>query len=93
MEKFTGLIPYPFKRPHILILNHKTELMIHKPLIQRMLIIGFMILVGFCLAKSIYSQSVTGIILAIVSLTAGIYFVHLLNQAKREKEFEKAEHV
>lgn len=67
--------------------------MIHRPLFQRILIVGFMILVGFCLAKSIYSQSITGIILAIVSLAAGIYFVHLLNLSKREREFEKAEHV
>jgi hypothetical protein len=64
--------------------------MIHRPLIQRMLIIGFMILVGFCLAKSIYSQSITGVILAVISLTAGVYFVHLLNRAKREEELEKA---
>jgi hypothetical protein len=55
-----------------------------------MLIIGFMILVGFCLAKSIYSQSITGIVLAIISLSAGLYFVHLLHRAKQEKELEKA---
>jgi hypothetical protein len=64
--------------------------MIQKPLFQRLLIIGFMMLVGFCLAKSIYSQSITGVILAIISLTAGIYFVHLLNRAKQEERFEKA---
>jgi hypothetical protein len=59
--------------------------MIHRPLFQRMLIIGFMILVGFCLAKSIYSQSITGIVLAIISLAAGLYFVHLLHQAKQQQ--------
>lgn len=63
--------------------------MIHKPIIQRLLVIGFMVLVGFCLAKGIYSQSITAVILAIISLTAGIYFVHLLHRANREAELER----
>jgi hypothetical protein len=64
--------------------------MIHRPLFQRLLVIGFMILVGFCLAKGIYSQSITGITLAIISLAAGIYFLHLLQRAKQEQDLEKA---
>ena len=63
--------------------------MIHRPFFQRLLIIGFMVLVGFCLAKGIYSQSAIAVVLAIISLTAGIYFVHLLQQANRETELEK----
>jgi hypothetical protein len=64
----------------------KTELMIHRPFFQRVLVISFMILVGFCLAKAIYSQSITGIVLAIISLVAGIYFLYLLNLANEETE-------
>lgn len=60
--------------------------MIHRPFFQRVLVISFMILVGFCLAKAIYSQSITGIVLAIISLVAGIYFLYLLNLAKEETE-------
>lgn len=63
--------------------------MIHRPIIQRLLVIGFMVLVGFCLAKGIYSQSAMAVVLAIISLTAGIYFVHLLQQANKEAELEK----
>jgi hypothetical protein len=64
--------------------------MIQRPNLNRMLIIGFMILVGVCLAKAVNSQSITGIILAIVGLTAGIYFIHLLNRANSEKEYEES---
>jgi len=46
-------------------------------------------LVGFCLAKGIYSQSAIAVVLAIISLTAGIYFVHLLQRAKHDMELEK----
>lgn len=62
--------------------------MLSRPHLNRMIIIGFMILVGFCLAKAIYHSSVMGIILALVSLSAGIYFLHLLAKAKEEMERE-----
>lgn len=58
--------------------------MIRTPFVQRLIIIGFMIIVGFSLAKGIYYQSVTAIILALVSLGAGIYFLYLLQKAKHE---------
>ena len=64
--------------------------MISRELINRIIIIGFMILVGFCLAKAIYHQSVMGIILALTSLGAGIYFLYILAKAKEEMEAEKA---
>ena len=63
--------------------------MIQRPIFQRLLIIGFMVLVGFCLAKGIYSKSAIAVVLAIISLTAGIYFVHLLQRANQEIELEK----
>ena len=55
-----------------------------KILLNRLIILGFMVLVGYSLAKSIYSQSVMGIILALTSLGAGIYFLYLLAKAKEE---------
>jgi hypothetical protein len=62
--------------------------MMSKPIANRLIIIGFMMLVGFSLAKAIYSQSVIGMILSIVSLVAGIYFLHLMERAKDEAETE-----
>jgi threonine/homoserine/homoserine lactone efflux protein len=52
--------------------------------LNRLIILGFMVLVGYSLAKSIYSQSVMGIILALISLGAGIYFLYLLAKVKEE---------
>lgn len=49
-----------------------------------------MVLVGFCLAKAIYHQSVMGIILALTSLGAGIYFLYILAKAREEMEAEEA---
>ena len=56
--------------------------------LNRIIIFSFMILVGFCLAKAIYHSSVMGIILALVSLGAGIYFLYILAKAKEEMERE-----
>lgn len=64
--------------------------MIEKPIFSRLLVICFMIVVGFCLARGIYYQSVMGIILALTSLCAGIYFLYLLAKARQEMEAEKA---
>jgi hypothetical protein len=63
--------------------------MLSRQQINRMIIIGFMILVGFCLAKAIYHSSVMGIILALISLGAGIYFLYLVAKAKEEMERER----
>jgi len=57
--------------------------------LNRIIIIGFMILVGFCLAKAIYSGSLTGIILAMTSLGAGIYFLFLLGKAREALKKEE----
>lgn len=64
--------------------------MISRQIINRLIIIGFMVLVGFCLAKAIYHGSVMGIILALTSLGAGIYFLYILVKAKEEVAAEEA---
>ena len=63
--------------------------MLSRQTINRLIILGFMVLVGFCLAKAIYYQSVMGIILAITSLGAGFYFLYILAKAREEMEAEK----
>lgn len=60
--------------------------MISRKNINRLIIFAFMVLVGYSLAEGIRVQSVTGIILAMVSLSAGIYFLYLLAKAKEQKE-------
>jgi hypothetical protein len=66
--------------------HFKTMLMLSHPLLIRCIILGFMVLVGFSIAKSIQAGSPLGLILALVSLVAGIYFVYLLKQAKEQEE-------
>lgn len=64
--------------------------MLSRQTINRIIILGFMTLVGFCLAKAIYHQSVMGIILALTSLCAGVYFLYIVAKAKQEMEAEEA---
>lgn len=64
--------------------------MLSRQTINRIIILGFMTLVGFGLAKAIYHQSVMGIILALTSLGAGIYFLYILVKAREEMEAEEA---
>jgi len=45
-----------------------------------------MVLVGFSIAKSIQAGSPLGLILSLVSLFSGVYFVYLLKQAKEQEE-------
>jgi hypothetical protein len=54
--------------------------MIRRSILSHLIFISFLTLVGFCLVKAISSQSVTGIVLALVSLGAGIYFLILLKR-------------
>ena len=58
--------------------------------LNRLIILCFMGLVGFCLAKAIYTGSFMGIVLAFVALGAGIYFLYILAKAKEEPEAEEA---
>ena len=55
----------------------------------RLILFGFMVLVGFALAKAIYHESFMGILLAGVSLVAGICFLYLVANAKKEMEKTK----
>jgi hypothetical protein len=63
--------------------------MISRTLINRMIILAFMVLVGFSLAKGIQSQSLLAIFLALTSLGAGIYFLYLLAKIKQDQEQEE----
>ena len=65
--------------------------MTYRTFLNRIIILGFMGLVGFCLAKAISTGSFIGIVLAIVSLGAGIYFLHILAKARREMEMQSEE--
>ena len=64
--------------------------MTYRTFLNRIIILGFMALVGFCLAKAISTGSVMGIILAFVSLGAGVYFLYILAKAKEEMRSEEA---
>jgi hypothetical protein len=66
-----------------------TWLMIPRLFLNRFIILGFMAIVGFCLARSIYYESVMGVILALISLGASIYFLYLVVKMKEEMEAER----
>ncbi|MEO6612197.1 MAG: hypothetical protein ABIT05_01700 [Chitinophagaceae bacterium] len=55
--------------------------MLSRQTLNRVIILVFMALVGFCLAKAIYNNSFMGIVLALVSLGAAIYFLYILAKA------------
>ena len=67
----------------------QTALMISRTHINRFIIFAFMVLVGYALAYGIKVQSVTGIILALVSLSAGVYFLYLLAKAKQDLQSQQ----
>jgi len=64
--------------------------MFTRSLLNKLLILAFMGLVGFWLAKAIYHKSIMGIIMALVSLGAGIYFLYILAKANEELETEQS---
>ncbi len=84
MERVTGGIPWV--TPHS---SPKPTLMLTNPLLGRLLSLVFMIVAGFALAKAFYIGSFMGIMLALVSLVAGIYFIYTLNRARKEMEKEE----
>jgi hypothetical protein len=65
--------------------------MLSRTMINRLIILGFMVLVGFSLAKSIQSGSLLGLFLSVTSLGAGVYFLYLLARMKHEMEMEPEE--
>ena len=58
--------------------------MISRYTLNKIIVIAFMVLIGFSLAKAIYHRSDMGIILALVSFGAAIYFLYILAKAKEE---------
>jgi len=62
--------------------------MLSHTMINRAIVLGFMMLVGFSLAKSIYAGSMLGLFLAITSLGAGIYCLRLLLKMKETEQDE-----
>ena len=67
--------------------------MITRPHIMRLIIFSFMILVGVALIYGIRARSITGIILSLTSLGAGIHFLTLLPKARQEMQQEQEEAV
>jgi len=65
--------------------------MITRTNISRFIIFTFMALVILALAYGIKARSVTGIILSLTSLGAGIHFLVLLSKAKQELQQEQEE--
>lgn len=65
--------------------------MTYRTLLSRLLIVAFLTLIGYSLARSISHKSAIGVILAIVSLVATVYFIQLLAKAKQEIESEAEE--
>lgn len=63
--------------------------MSYRTILNRLIILAFMALIGYCFAKAFSSGSFMGIVLAMISLLAGIYFINLLAKAKREMETEE----
>jgi Na+/H+ antiporter NhaD/arsenite permease-like protein len=71
--------------------EHKPQRMNTRTFFNRLIIFGFMVLVGYCLAKGIYHQSVISISLACISLCAGVYFLYLLAKAKQDAQANSME--
>jgi membrane associated rhomboid family serine protease len=64
--------------------------MISRKFINRIVILSFFVLIGYCLATSIAVRSGIGIFLAIVSLGAGVVFLYLLAKQQQEQEAEES---
>ena len=71
--------------------GRKTRLMITRPHINRLIVFAFMTLVVLALVYGIKARSITGIILSLTSLGAGIHFLSLLTKANREMEQDQEE--
>ena len=69
----------------------KTWLMISHTPIYRFIALTFILLVGYSLVRAIQLQSVIAILLAVISLSACIYFLYLLAKAKKDFDEESSE--
>ena len=65
--------------------------MISRIQVNRFIVFAFMVLVGLALVYGIKARSVTGIILSLTSLGAGIHFLILLAKAKQEMQQDQEE--
>lgn len=60
--------------------------MSNRQLLSRIIIFTFLVLIGLALAMGIYYKSFMGVLLALVSLGAVVYFLYIAAQAKREMQ-------
>lgn len=96
-QSISNLIVHPFQSPDpagkqpglIEGLELKNRQMITRTTLNKIIIISFMVLIGFSLAKAIYHGSIMGIVLALVSLSAAVYFLYVLAKARKEMEAEE----
>ena len=64
--------------------------MISRKIINRVIILAFFVLIGYCLATSIAVKSIIGIVLAAISMGAGVIFLYLLAKQQQEVETEES---
>jgi hypothetical protein len=89
MEKINRCIPAKtFILPQFF--NAKTTLMISRKIINRVIILAFFVLTGYCLATSIAVRSIIGIVLAAISMGAGVTFLYLLAKLQQEADPEES---
>lgn len=65
--------------------------MLLRQTLNRLIVLGFMVLIGYCLAKAISAGSILGVFFAVVSFGAAIYFLYLAAKAKEQMELETEE--
>lgn len=71
------------------LLHPKPTIMLSHPLITRLLIFGFMVLVGTSMAANIQAKNLLGFFLSLISLGAGVYVIHLLQKLRESREKEE----
>lgn len=67
--------------------------MAYNKLPTRLIILCYMVMIGYSLAKSIKYESIIGFLMGLISLGAGIYVLYLLNKAKEETSSEREESI
>ena len=63
--------------------------MTYRTILNRVIILGFLVGVGFMLAKSIQYRNMLGVVFSLISLGAAVRFFYLL--AKAQQEIAEAE--
>jgi hypothetical protein len=67
----------------------KPTAMLAHPFLVRLLIFGFMILVGTSMASNIQARNLLGFLLSLISLVAGAYVIYLLGKLKETEREER----